>query len=233
MSRKPETLRASRHFNFRGSLKGYGDNMAKIINLVGMRFGRLSVMERAENKGNHPAWTCKCDCGSMCVVTGTHLRSGHTLSCGCLQRERTSNARKSHGMGESRIYRIWANMKSRCFNSNAQFYQDYGGRGITVCDEWKDDFQAFYNWSILHGYSDELTIDRIDNDKGYSPGNCRWTTRKEQQNNRRNNHYITYNGETLTVTEWANRLGIGQKVLFARLNDYHWNIDEALKKTGL
>lgn len=207
--------------------------MAKIVNLKGLRFGQLTVVERAENRGNQTAWVCLCDCGNRCVVMSTHLKAGHTQSCGCLQRERTSQAREIHGKSNSRLYRIWSNMKSRCYNPNTTYYQDYGGRGITVCDEWKDDFQAFYEWAVLHGYSDDLTIDRKDNNLGYSPDNCWWTTRSKQQNNRRNNRYISYNGETLTITQWARKLGISQKVLFARLNDYHWDIEKSLKETGL
>ena len=206
--------------------------MGKIIDLTGQRFGRLVVVKRVDNKGQHPAWLCKCDCGNECIVTGSHLKSGHSQSCGCLQKERTSKSRKRHGLCDSRQYSIWTNMKSRCSNQEDHAYKYYGGRGITVCDEWKSDFQAFYYWAMANGYQDNLTLDRIDVNGNYEPSNCRWVSMKEQSLNKRSNHLITYNGETLTITQWADRLGIDKMVLFARINDYHWDIEKALTKTS-
>lgn len=133
----------------------------------------------------------------------------------------------THGKSKTRLYSIWRDMKNRCKGLKKRDKENYFDRGITVCDRWEDDFQAFYWWAIFHGYRDDLTIDRIDNDKGYSPDNCRWVTRAEQNNNTRRNHYITYNGETHTVKEWANILGIKPSTLRSRLNTYKWSVEEA------
>lgn len=113
-----------------------------------------------------------------------------------------------HGLWNTRIYRIWQRMKTRCYNKNFQHFKDYGGRGIKVCDEWLNDFMAFYKWAVDNGYNDNLTIDRIDVNGNYEPNNCRWLTNDEQQNNKRNNILLTYNGKTQTITQWANELGI-------------------------
>ena len=131
-------------------------------------------------------------------------------------------------MYNTRLYDIWVNMKQRCFNQNDQAYQNYGGRGIAVCDEWKDDFQAFYDWSVSNGYQDGLSIDRINNDGNYSPENCRWTDRNVQNRNRRNNHKITYNGVTKTVVEWAEEKNIPYELLLNRLNKLGWSVERAL-----
>lgn len=133
----------------------------------------------------------------------------------------------THHMSDSRIYKLYQNVKQRCYNKNNTNYQDYGGRGITICDEWLKDFMTFYNWAMSNGYNDNLTIDRIDNNKGYSPDNCRWVTRKQQVLNRRNNLYITYQGKTLTVSQWAEVLNIRYNTLVTR-NRRGWSIDDIL-----
>ena len=157
----------------------------KLIDLTGQRFGRLVVLQRAKTINKRTKWLCKCECGNEVVVEAYNLRVGHTQSCGCLQRAATSVANKTHGQGHTRLYRIWNNMKNRCYRKSYHAYNHYGGRGITICNEWLHDFQAFYDWAMANGYRDDLSIDRIDSNGNYCPKNCRWATMTEQNKNKR------------------------------------------------
>lgn len=209
--------------------------MGAFIDLTGQKFGRLTVIERAKDhiqtNGRHTVcWLCKCECGNTCEIRSADLKRGATVSCGCYNRDRAKRGdnRRKHGLHETRLYRIWGAMKSRCNNPKQKEYQHYGGRGIAVCDEWLHELQAFYDWAMASGYADNLTIDRIDNNKGYSPDNCRWATRIEQNNNTSRNHLITYNGKTQTIAQWAREYNIPYKRLIQRINQSHWNIEKAL-----
>ena len=196
-------------------------------NLTGHRFGRLVVVEKSgHDKFNQFLWKCRCDCGKEITTTTNRLNMGKTRSCGCLKAE----VNISHGMCYTRINSIYRKMKERCFWRKSPRYGDYGGRGITVCNEWlgENGFLNFYNWAISNGYSDNLTLDRMDNNGNYEPSNCRWVDEITQMNNMRNNHLLTYNGETHTVAEWARIMDMPYQRLLSRINKLHWSVERAL-----
>lgn len=189
--------------------------------LTGKKIGRWLVKEYVGKE----KWLCICECGNQKVVKGRNLRSGESKSCGCLHREIVGKSSIRHGMYGTRIYKTWQNMKSRCYNPNVPKFKNHGGKGITVCSEWLT-FKNFYKWSMENGYSEKLTIDRIDNAKGYYPSNCKWSTYKEQNNNTEQNHIIVFKGVSKTIAQWAEELKMNYKVLSSRINR-NWDIEKA------
>lgn len=161
----------------------------KAKDLTGQRFGRLVVVERVQNHGKNmqARWLCVCDCGNETTALSDNLKRGYVTSCGCYRKEKTAECKTTHGMNRTRLHRIWIGMKNRCCNPNNAGFEYWGARGIKVCDDWKNDFQSFYEWAISNGYADNLSIDRIDPNGNYEPSNCRWATAHEQRINQRRN----------------------------------------------
>lgn len=180
------------------------------VNISGKKFGRLTAI--SYNKDTRK-WLCRCECGREKEVSYGHLIDGHTKSCGCLNSQMTSERNYKHGLYGTRIYRIYYGILQRCCIERNPAYKDYGGRGIGICDEWKKDFLAFYDWAIANGYSDSLSIDRIDNDKGYSPDNCQWVSQKQQCNNRRCNIMVG----SKTLKQVCEERGLKYHTVYARI----------------
>lgn len=193
--------------------------------LTGQRFGRLLVLNREGSDRNKNAlWRCRCDCGTEKVVCGRDLKNGDTKSCGCLHRESVKQTMTTHGLSKTRLYRVWAGMKNRCYNQHCDNYQYYGAKGVTMCDEWRNSFSSFKDWAIENGYDDTqpaqgCTIDRIDNTLGYTPANCRWANHIEQCNNQGSNKILTFNGKSMTIADWAREIGIKYTTLRARIRN--------------
>lgn len=195
--------------------------------LIGMKFGKLTVISQSGSKNRKKMWYCKCECGGSTVTSTYLLNSGHTKSCGCLAGRKNGIAPKIKG---TEIYSRWQAMKKRCYDKKNISYKDYGARGIKVCDEWKNNPLKFYEWALNSGFSPELTLDRIDVNGDYCPENCKWSTRKEQNRNKRNNHLINVNGRSITMAEYAEKRNINYGSLAYRLNESKFSLDESLNK---
>lgn len=203
--------------------------------LTGKRFGKLVVIKPGEKRGKGCAstWVCKCDCGTIKEIRAGHLISGATKSCGCLHGE-------NHGCSHDRLYNVWANMKSRCYNPKNTHYKSYGGRGITICDEWVDSFSTFKKWAMENGYNydaqhGQCTIDRIDVNGNYEPSNCRWTDTIVQANNRRPRpkhaygQKVEYGGMSFTsISELADHYDISVRKIYNRLYKKHMSLNAAI-----
>lgn len=207
--------------------------------LVGQRFGRLTVVEKANNMYGRVSWKCVCDCGGIKIATSSNLKRGLVSSCGCKIKENRvpeyAPHSHKHKMSKSRIYDLWCGMKTRCYDKSHPSYPAYGERGIKVCDEWLGDDGAenFIKWAYSTGYDEnapfgECTIDRIDVNGDYSPSNCRWCNVKEQANNRRSNIKIEYKGETKTLMEWCEQYGKSYKLVYQRIKRDGWDFERAL-----
>lgn len=200
--------------------------------LTGQNFARLTVIKPIKVDGK-TRWECQCCCGNVTIASKNDLKRGCVKSCGCLKKERLTKNKISSKNDlvseheERRLRTIFYGMIQRCENKRRKAYKDYGGKGIKVCDEWRNSFAEFCNWSVANGYADNLSIDRIDGNGDYSPQNCRWATSKQQNNNRKDNRTICFNGETHTVSEWSRIVNIGKETIKYRL-DSGWPINEVL-----
>ena len=190
-----------------------------IIDLTGMRFGRLVVVEFAgRNKHGHILWRCQCDCGEEVIKAGTPLKRGLIRSCGCYRVDVARENKTIHGHRYERTYNIWKHMIKRCDDENDNKYDYYGGRGIHVCDDWRNNYEDFRDWSLEHGYTDDLSLDRINNNGDYSPENCRWVDRYTQMNNTRRSRHITNENISHSISEWSRILGVHKATLRDRIN---------------
>lgn len=196
----------------------------KLIDITNKKYNRLLVITYCGSS----KWYCLCDCGNTCVVAGNKLKSGHTQSCGCVQREKTKQANSKHNDCRKRLHSEWLNMKSRCNNPHNKHYNLYGGRGIKVCEEWNKSYLEFKNWALSSGYKDNLTIDRIDNDGDYSPENCRWATWKQQANNTSRTKKYSFGGYVLSMKEWAELFGINYGTFRDRIQKRNWQFYKCL-----
>lgn len=200
----------------------------KILDIKGKRFGKLIAIERVKNVKKKVSWKCLCDCGKETNVLTTNLTSNRIKSCGCLKNQKLIERSTKHNQRHTKLYEVWKTMKQRCSNPNHKSYHNYGGRGIIVCDEWKNNYQAFYEWSMNNGYKEGLSIDRINNDGNYEPSNCRWTDKITQNNNTRQNKPIIIDGVSKTIHQWANEYNIPVNLVRNRIYNLHWDIVKAL-----
>lgn len=195
---------------------------------VGHKYGMLTVTGFIERKCGHIIVSAVCDCGNTKErVSLNSMKAGDTFSCGCYRDKSLRDMCKTHGLSDHPLHNTWCGMISRCTNPGNAHYKNYGGRGITICNEWVDSFSSFYNWAINNGWDFNLKIDRINNDGNYCPENCRFVTRRENQNNRRNTIFVTHNGITKPLTHWAEEYNINRSVLRLRICN-GWNIEDAL-----
>lgn len=199
--------------------------MSRLIDLTGERYGKLVVIKRVENDKNGASmWECQCDCGNKKIVRGNSLKRGNTKSCGCLV---VKPPNTKHGESGTPLYRKWISILRRCESPKCPYYKDYGGRGITVCEEWHD-FLMFKKWVEETQQNKDFTIDRIDNDKGYSPDNCRWASKKVQANNRRSNILFEYKGDIHNLEEWSKILNFDYKRVHSRMYKLGWSFEKSI-----
>jgi len=199
-------------------------------NIAGQKFHSLTVVERVENVRGAAAWRCRCECGAERIARGIDLRSGSIKSCGCTMRARLRELRTTHGMSRSPEWTCWESMLRRCSDPRVKFYRRYGGRGIKVCDRWRDFANFFADMGPRP--SPKHSIERNDTNGNYEPGNCRWATPIEQQNNRSDNVLLTHNGRTMTLTQWAREVGMAENTLRARIRN-GWPTGAALTRPAV
>ena len=215
-------------------------NEKRFEDLTGKKFNQLQVLEYSYSRKQPNGrtvyfWKCLCDCGNITYICSSHLKTGHNISCGCVLKRHQKNLGKYayvNGLSQERIGRIYSNMINRCKNPNMPMYQHYGGRGIKVCEEWKplkNGFKNFCDWAFENGYSDKLTLDRIDVNGNYEPSNCRWVDLYVQANNKRKTKRYLYNDEKLTISEISRKYNVKAKLLYSRINKLGWDIKSAIE----
>lgn len=201
----------------KGRTKSCGCLLSECKDIKGVRFGRLLALEHIGMSSDRTAlWKCKCDCGNIIIARECNLHNGNTKSCGCYAIDRIREANTKHGLYGTRLYRIWHGMKYRCYNSNADEYPNYGGKGVVVCDDWKDDFSKFNEWALSHGYQDNLTIDRIDANGNYEPSNCQWVTLEENVRNVNKKNFVRIFGENYSINQLSQLLNVTSPTLCSR-----------------
>ena len=215
----------------KNGIKG-ADKLRK--DLSNQKFNRWFVTDKFETRGrNRVYWFCRCECGNEKWVLAYNLTHNISQSCGCLHKERASkNAKKinnkTHGLSKTKLYKCYRSMRDRCYLTSNENYHNYGGRGIIVCDEWLQSFENFKNWAFKNGYKEGLSIERINVNGNYEPNNCKWIPMKEQHRNKRTNNLLTYNGQTKTIVEWSEIVGISAGTIHARIYRYGFTVEEAL-----
>jgi hypothetical protein len=203
--------------------------MKKKFDLTGEVFYRLTVLAEAPRKAqcHSTRWLCRCECGTVKTYTSDQLRKGRVKSCGCLRSENLSMARRKHDESKTRLYKKWTGIITRCYNPKCKSYKNYGGRGITMCEEWRNSYEAFRDWALAHGFREGLQIDRIDTNGNYCPSNCRWITSKQNQRNRTNNRLLTAFGVTQPMSVWCEEFDINEGTLRKRMK-LKWTMEDAL-----
>lgn len=219
----------------RGHVKSCGCMQGDRGNMIGKVVGRLTVIEYAgiaKSKNGHTArtWKCKCVCGNETIKTTQALRNGKSISCGCYRIEKTKAFATTHGLSKTRLYDTYLCMKARCYKPSTTYYENYGGRGIKVCDEWLNSFETFYKWAMENGYKDNLTIERKDNNGDYCPENCTWITQAEQNRNRRTSHFVTYNGQKMLLSDLVKLTGLAPQTITKYEQQYNYNYDLMVKE---
>jgi len=189
--------------------------MKKTI-LIGQRFGKLVVIEESEKRNGNVAWKCLCDCGKETTSLSYNLTSGKSKSCGCVRGEKVGELMRTHGQSKTRLYGIYKGMKQRCNNKNTPAYKYYGGKGVSICPDWLNDFLKFKEWSINNGYLAKKSIDRRNPNGNYCPENCRWVDLEKQQNNKLNSFFLSIDGDKRTIAEWAKYNKINKQTLYSK-----------------
>lgn len=202
--------------------------MKDFSHMINKKYGQLTVTEVLPPNNANRKVIAVCECGKTKEYQLTKIRIGATISCGCYAKKASSLRNSTHGGSQNNsLYEVWHSMKTRCLNNNSQAYKHYGGRGIAVCDTWKKDFKCFSDWALLNGYSKGLQLDRINNEDGYSPLNCRFVSSKVNNNNTSRNRVIQFNGMNKTLSQWSDFIGVNYTTLHQRLKK-GWGLQRAL-----